>query len=297
MANTAPPSNQNDYNVTVAQLRGVMEFKNEEALAEIDKQFGSLGELVTRLKSHLQSGINEEDVAKRQKIFGKNEIPPKPPKSIFRLAFEALQDPTLMLLIACAVISIGLSFYHAPADEQDEDVRLPASSQSNLEWVEGVAIAIAVCVVVGVSSFNDWRKERQFRGLQDRIAKDNNATLVRGDKLVQVNVKDIVVGDICCIKYGDLVPADGIVTDASDLKIDESSLTGETDLIKKNTTKNVTILSGRITSLFIIVRILALIMTLISRNSCHGGQWTFSSDRSRSQLSNWHYYEAIGSCE
>lgn len=53
-----------------------------------------------------------------------------------------------------------------------------------------------------------------------------------------------MVGDICLIKYGDLVPADGIVVHASDLKIDESSLTGESDLIRKTSSENVTILSG-----------------------------------------------------
>lgn len=49
---------------------------------------------------------------------------------------------------------------------------------------------------------------------------------------------------MCLIKYGDLVPADGVVVHASDLKIDESSLTGETDLIRKSNTENITILSG-----------------------------------------------------
>ena len=235
----------NEYNVTVGQLKGVMELKNAEALEEIKKQFGSVEVLVERLKSHLQNGIVGNDLEKRQQVFGKNQIPPKAPKSIFMLAFEALQDPILILLIVCAVISIGLSFYHPEKEVQDEEVRIQSSGELNLEWVEGVAIAIAVIVVVSVSSFNDWRKERQFRGLQERISKENNATVVRDQKMVQVNVKDLVVGDICCIKYGDLVPADGVIIDASDLKIDESSLTGETDLIKKNTVENIIILSGK----------------------------------------------------
>lgn len=59
-----------------------------------------------------------------------------------------------------------------------------------------------------------------------------------------MNVKELVVGDLCLIKYGDLVPADGIVVHASDLKVDESSLTGETDLIRKNTSDSITLLSG-----------------------------------------------------
>ena len=99
-------------------------------------------------------------------------------------------------------------------------------------------------VVVSVSSFNDWRKERQFRGLQDKIAQDQKASVIRNGQIIQLNVKDLVVGDLCCIKYGDLIPADGIIVQASDLKIDEASLTGETDLIRKDEQENVSILSG-----------------------------------------------------
>jgi len=101
-----------------------------------------------------------------------------------------------------------------------------------------------VLVVVSVSSFNDWRKERQFRGLQDKIAQDQKASVIRNGQIIQLNVKDLVVGDLCCIKYGDLIPADGIIVQASDLKIDEASLTGETDLIRKDEQENVSILSG-----------------------------------------------------
>ena len=105
-------------------------------------------------------------------------------------------------------------------------------------------ILIAVLVVVSVSSFNDWRKERQFRGLQDKIAQDQKASVIRNGQIIQLNVKDLVVGDLCCIKYGDLIPADGVIVQASDLKIDEASLTGETDLIRKDEQENVSILSG-----------------------------------------------------
>lgn len=107
-----------------------------------------------------------------------------------------------------------------------------------------MAILIAVLVVVFVTAFNDWRKERQFRGLKKRIESDNLASVTRDGAIKQINVKDIVVGDICFIKYGDLVPADGIIVQANDLKIDESSLTGESDLIKKNASDNVLLLSG-----------------------------------------------------
>jgi Ca2+ transporting ATPase len=58
------------------------------------------------------SGLDCSDIQRRYEEFGRNEIPPKPPKHFFRLVFEALQDVTLIILMIAAVISIGLSFYH-----------------------------------------------------------------------------------------------------------------------------------------------------------------------------------------
>lgn len=115
----------------------------------------------------------------------------------------------------------------------------------NVEWIEGAAIIIAVIVVVLVTAFNDWTKERQFRGLQSKIELDQKFNVVRENTVRQVPIKDIVVGDICQIKYGDLLPADGVVVQSNDLKVDESSLTGESDLIKKHESKDPFLLSGK----------------------------------------------------
>ncbi len=71
------------------------------------------------------SGLSEDetDLSTRIAAFGRNEIPPKPPKTFFRLMFEALQDVTLVILIICAVISFGLSFYHPGGDSFEADLR------------------------------------------------------------------------------------------------------------------------------------------------------------------------------
>jgi len=76
------------------------------------------------------------------------------------------------------------------------------STLENLEWIEGVAILVAVLVVVFVTAFNDWRKERQFRGLQNKIEGDHQTAVVRDNHIQQIPVTDLVVGDLCFIKYG-----------------------------------------------------------------------------------------------
>jgi len=60
-----------------------------------------------------------EDILRRIDSFGSNVIPPKPPKRFLQLVWEALQDVTLVILIVAAIISLGLSFYHAPPSGED----------------------------------------------------------------------------------------------------------------------------------------------------------------------------------
>ena len=74
--------------------------------------------------------------------------------------------------------------------------------ESKASWIEGVAILVAVAVVVLVTAFNDWRKERQFRGLQSKIEHEHKFTTLRAGEVQQIAVGDLLVGDICHVKYG-----------------------------------------------------------------------------------------------
>lgn len=69
-------------------------------------------------------------------------------------------------------------------------------------WIEGAAILLSVVCVVLVTAFNDWSKEKQFRGLQSRIEQEQKFTVVRGGQVVQIKVSEIIVGDIMQVKYG-----------------------------------------------------------------------------------------------
>lgn len=69
-------------------------------------------------------------------------------------------------------------------------------------WIEGAAILFSVIIVVLVTAFNDWSKEKQFRGLQSRIEQEQKFTVIRKGQVIQIPVAEIVVGDIAQIKYG-----------------------------------------------------------------------------------------------
>lgn len=156
-----------------------------------------------------------------------------------RLAWEALTDITLIILLVAALISLGLSFYKPPAEHASKD-----STEQEAGWIEGAAILIAVVVVVLVTAANDWSKEKQFRGLQSKIETEHKFSVIRGGVAMDIVIRELVVGDIARVKYGDLLPADGILIQGNDLKIDESSLTGESDHIKKSPDTDPILLSG-----------------------------------------------------
>lgn len=70
-------------------------------------------------------------------------------------------------------------------------------------WIEGAAILASVIIVVFVTAFNDWSKEKQFRGLQSRIELEQKFSIIRNGQLIQLPVAEIVVGDIAQVKYGE----------------------------------------------------------------------------------------------
>ncbi|XP_019392595.1 PREDICTED: plasma membrane calcium-transporting ATPase 2 isoform X6 [Crocodylus porosus] len=239
-----------DFGCTLEELRSLMELRGTEAVVKIKETYGDTEGLCRRLKTSPIEGLpgTAADLDKRKLIFGKNFIPPKKPKTFLQLVWEALQDVTLIILEIAAIISLGLSFYQPPGEGNEGCATAAAGTEDEGEaeagWIEGAAILLSVICVVVVTAFNDWSKEKQFRGLQSRIEQEQKFTVVRGGQVIQIPVAEIVVGDIAQVKYGDLLPADGIFIQGNDLKIDESSLTGESDQVRKSVDKDPMLLSG-----------------------------------------------------
>uniref|UniRef100_A0A8C0PG65 Calcium-transporting ATPase n=1 Tax=Canis lupus familiaris TaxID=9615 RepID=A0A8C0PG65_CANLF len=128
----------------------------------------------------------------------------------FRLLFCFVFDQHFLSFhIVCGEVSVG--------EEEGE---------GETGWIEGAAILLSVVCVVLVTAFNDWSKEKQFRGLQSRIEQEQKFTVIRAwVKVIQIPVADITVGDIAQVKYGKV----------NDLKIDESSLTDKDPLLLSGT--------------------------------------------------------------
>ena len=149
--------------------------------------------------------------------YGDNQRIEKPQKSITEYILENFEDPMLRILCAASFVSlvIGVSLHGLKEG-----------------WLEGFAIFIAVIIIVTVTSFNNYTKDQQFRKLSAQ-AEDRKIDTVRDGKIKNISIYSLLVGDIVNLTTGDILPADGLLFQASNITTDESSITGETHLVKK----------------------------------------------------------------
>ncbi|CAO3632203.1 unnamed protein product [Mucor fragilis] len=198
---------------------------------EVDQDHASAPPKKQLKKAATSHSIIPSQFAQRYSIFGKNALPPVKGKSIFQLMWMAFNDKTLILLAVAAVVSLAVGLY--------EDIAVPeydaeGNRIAGVKWVEGVAIIVAILIVVLVGSVNDFQKEKQFRKLNakkdDRVVK-----ATRDGQTVQISVYDIQVGDVLFLEPGDIVAADGIFIEGHNVRCDESAATGESDAVRKQT--------------------------------------------------------------
>lgn len=170
--------------------------------------------------------------ADRKDVFSDNRLPEKKGKTIWEIMWITYNDKVLILLSVAAVISLAVGLY------QTFDTSGHKAGEAKIEWLEGVAIIVAIAIVVLVGSINDFQKERQFVKLNKK-KQDRDVNVIRSGKSREVSVYDLLVGDVVLLEPGDMVPVDGIFIEGHNIKADESSATGESDLIKKRAADDV----------------------------------------------------------
>ncbi|KFY30502.1 hypothetical protein V493_01865 [Pseudogymnoascus sp. VKM F-4281 (FW-2241)] len=172
-----------------------------------------------------KKGYGHDLFSDRKRVFQDNRLPEKKGKSIFELMWITYNDKVLILLSIAAVVSLAVGLYQSFGQKHEGE-------EPRIEWLEGVAIIVAIVIVVVVGSVNDYQKERQFAKLNEK-KQDRYVKVIRSGKSREISVFDILVGDVVLLEPGDIVPVDGIFIDGHNVKCDESSATGESDIIKK----------------------------------------------------------------
>lgn len=168
---------------------------------------------------------SDEHFADRKRVYRDNRLPEKKGKSFLQLVWITYNDKVLILLSVAAIVSLAVGLYQTFGGDH-------TNGEPSVEWIEGVAIIVAIVIVVLVGSLNDWQKERQFARL-NRKKQDRLIKAIRSGKTVEISVFDILTGDVVHLEPGDLIPVDGILIQGFNVKCDESQATGESDIIRK----------------------------------------------------------------
>jgi len=112
-------------------------------------------------------------------------------------------------------------------------INLTFHEDKSIAWIEGAAILSAVAISSIIAAYNDWEKEKKFVELSIDADKNLRRMCIRDGKQVEVMPGDIVVGDVVMLESGMEIAGDGFVIEANMVLCDESSLTGESQMMKK----------------------------------------------------------------
>ncbi|RKP40377.1 hypothetical protein BJ085DRAFT_18833 [Dimargaris cristalligena] len=181
-----------------------------------------------RASNHLRADIEDQihcQFAERIAHYGTNFLPEVQIKSLWRLAWEAVQEKIIIVLCIAAALSLALGIY--------EDVTNENPDEPKVSWVEGFAIIVAILIVIFAGSINDYQKERQFQQLNAK-KEDRQVKVRRNGGTMFISVYAVQVGDVLTVESGDIMCADALVLPGSSgISCDESTVTGESDPIRK----------------------------------------------------------------
>lgn len=166
-------------------------------------------EALQNLATPRDTGLTEEEAARRLETFGANQLAEAPPTSFWEMLWEQFNNFVVILLIVAAVISAALG-----------------------DWVEASAIMAIVVLNAMLGIIQERRAEQALAALRQLAAPEAN--VLRDGHRVMVPAREVVPGDIVYLEAGNYTPADVRLIEAVNLRIDEAALTGESVPVLKN---------------------------------------------------------------
>lgn len=200
-----------------SELNNLIEDQDLHTLQE----FGSVQDIARMLDSDPENGIQSESIPTRTSRYGSNSLPEQSVRTFFDMLIEALGDQTLLILIACAIVSLILEIVFASTEER------------STAWIDGTAILMAVAIVSVVQASSNHKQELQFAAV-NRIKSIFDVTVIRDGTVSKVKNAQIVVGDVVLLEPGDKIPADGLVIKSDEMKVDQSVASGESRAVRKS---------------------------------------------------------------
>ena len=199
----------NEYNTS--------EHASEKYFKEHLKSVEHIGQIFRTDFERGLSSTNEEDLKWREQKWGNNKLPPEKENSILQHIINCFEDPTLRVLLVASIVSLIIGV---------------AKDGLSTGWIEGTAIFFAVFLVVSISSYMNYQEMEQFLKLS-RETKLKKVLVIRDGMEKEISIEDILVGDILKLRIGDIINVDGFVFGDSKAGMDESPVTGESDIMWK----------------------------------------------------------------
>lgn len=163
-------------------------------------------------------GLTKKEVEDNRKKYGTNSISNVKTNSFFKLLLESLGDPIIKILLVALAIKVIFLF-------------------KDFDYFETLGILIAIFLASFISTISEYGSEAAFRRLQEESSKIL-VKVRRDNKVMEINIDEVVVNDLVILGSGDKIPADGFIYQG-EVSVDESSLNGETKEAKKYPPLNV----------------------------------------------------------
>ena len=161
----------------------------------------------------INKGLSSSEVQALQSSFGYNVLTPPKRDPWYIMLLDGFKDPLIIILLVAACVSLVIGILKS-------------------EYSEPIGIIAAIAIAVGIGFWNTWSASKKF----DLLLTSSDDTLVkvrRNGNILEVPRRELVVGDIVILSAGEEIPADCIVKEFINLKVDESSLTGESVPVSK----------------------------------------------------------------
>lgn len=163
-----------------------------------------------------ENGLTTAQAQERLQKIGLNEISQAKPKKWYHYFLESLFSPFNSILLGIVAVLLYTDVY-LPEDPSFANI---------------VVILVLVITSTLLEFFEEYRSNKAAEKLKELVA--TTTTVLRDGKEVQIPMKEVTVGDVVLLSAGSMIPADLRVLEAKDLYVGQSTLTGESDAVRKN---------------------------------------------------------------
>ncbi|WP_102124627.1 cation-translocating P-type ATPase [Deinococcus planocerae] len=154
-------------------------------------------------------GLGDAEAARRLERYGRNALPAREPPSVWRILLRQLLNPLIYILIAAALLALATG-----------------------DLTDAAFVLIVIGINAGLGTYQEYGAERNAAALQNLVRV--RARVLRGGRERDLDGEDLVPGDVVRLESGDRVPADLRLVGVRELAVDEATLTGESEAVRKH---------------------------------------------------------------